>query len=275
MYKKICSLIFLSFMVCSLSCYCQGGDLLIQQYDKGPELDRDYSRWYLRIGPQLNLINTNLRTTSPKISLGGIIELEYRLSKTIGLLGGAQYTPIIYSYPLDNFIGNDRLKFISYPLIRKDQLKYISYPLMLRLQPTDKLSFGLAIVYQVFINGDKHRTSNIFNPINGGIVSNFNPKGAEIVSFEYTVSGTKYYLNYRWDKGNDEVKVTNPYAEGIFKNSFGMIAQVGFHISKRIIICGNFRWVRRSSPSLQLQTNNTSGFQLGIVYRILKTKPRP
>jgi len=275
MNKKAYYFILFSFFLATLNTYPQGGELLRQQYSKGPELDSEYSRWYLKVGPQLNLINTDLKKTSPKIGLGAVIEFEYRISKTVGLVSGAQFTPISYSYSLDNFLSKENLKFINYPPVRKDVLRYISYPLMLTLRPTGKLSFGIAMVYQAFLNGEKHWESNIFKPIDRGITYNFNQIDANSVSFNYAVSGTKYYINYNWDKGNDEIKVINPYAKGIFKNSLGMVLQIALHSGKRITISGNYRLVKRVSPPLQLQTNNTSGFQLGILYRLWKSKLRP
>lgn len=219
MNKKTCCIVFFSFFLGIYSSLAQGGELLIQQYSKGPGLDENYAKWSLRFGPQLNRINTDLGTSSPTLTLGGLLEFEYRLSKNVGLVSGAQYTPIKYSY-------------IEGDSTATDQLKYISYPLLLRLQPTPKVSFGLGVVYQVYLKGDK-----------------------------------------KLEK--EEVQILTPFAEGIFRNTIGGNIQVGYHLGRRVLIFGNFRWVRRSSPPTQPQTNNTSGFQLGIAYRIWKSKLSP
>jgi hypothetical protein len=211
--------ILFSFLFYSINSLAQGGELLIQQYSKGPRLDQNFSKWSIRLGPQLNRINTNLGTTSPTLTLGGLVELEYRLSKTVGLVSGAQFTPIHYSYPKGDSIATD-------------SLKYITYPLLLRLQPTDKVSLGLGIIYQAFINGEKR---------------------VEI----------------------EDYAETTPYAEEIFKDSFGGVVQAVYHLNRRINIFANFRWIRRTSPPTQPQTNNTNGFKLGIVYRIWKSKLSP
>ena len=199
--------------------FSQGGDLLIQQYNRGPQLDSNYSKWSFRLGPQLNRINTDLGTTTPTLTLGGLVEIEYRFSKTVGLVSGAQFTPISYSC-------------IEADTLAKDRLKYISYPLMLRLQPTYRLSFGLGIIYQAFLNGQK-------------------------------------------ELGEEEAKLTTPYAKGIFKNSIGMIGQLSYHLNARFNVFANYRWVKRTSPPTQTQTNNTIGFQLGVSYLFLKSKLRP
>ena len=218
MNKKACSFILLSFFLGAFGSFAQGGDLLIQQYSKGPGLDQNYSKWTVRIGPQLNRINTDLGTTSPTLTLGSLLEFEYRLSKTVGLVSGAQYNPISYSYNEGDSTATDRLK-------------YIGYPLMLRLQPTNNVSLGLGIVYQAYLNGEK-----------------------------------------KIEK--EEMETVTPYADGVFRNTIGGNVQLAYHLGQHFLIYGNFRWVGRTSPATQKQTNNTSGFQLGIVFRIWKSKLR-
>ena len=148
----------INFLCGPFTGFSQGGDLLIQQYNRGPQLDSNYSKWSFRLGPQLNRINTDLGTTTPTLTLGGLVEIEYRFSKTVGLVSGAQFTPISYSY-------------IEADTLAKDRLKYISYPLMLRLQPTYRLSFGLGIIYQAFLNGQKISVSKIKKSQDGVLVT--------------------------------------------------------------------------------------------------------
>lgn len=218
MKKNFLLFLGISFLCGSFLVFAQGGDLLIQQYNRGPQLDSNYSKWSFRLGPQLNRINTDLGTTSPTLTFGGLVEIEYRFSKTVGLVSGAQFTPISYSY-----IEADSLTI--------DRLKYISYPLMLRLQPTYKLSFGLGIIYQAFLSGQK-------------------------------------------ELGEEDAKLTTSYTASIFKNSIGMIGQLSYHLNSRFNIFGNYRWLKRTSPPTQAQTNNTLGFQLGVSYLFLKSKQR-
>jgi len=196
--------------------YGQGGDLLIQQYNKGPVLDNVYSRWSIYPGVQLNRINANLETTTPKLALGGGLEGEFRVSKTVGFLTGIFYNPVVYSYPVQDSLGLDRLN-------------YLSVPLAIRLHPTKRVSLGVGVQYNFFRKGQQLRT---------------------IEDFEQT----------------------EPYAEGIFINSFGGFAQVGYHFFKHFYGFVNFRWAGRVSPPTQPQTNNNSGFQVGFNYRIWRSR---
>jgi hypothetical protein len=134
--KNLLLLVLVLSAVVHKNSLAQGGDLLIQQYSKGPQLDWNYSKWVLSAGPQLYRMNTDMGTTSPTLTFGGILELEYRLSKNVGVIIGGQYNPITYT-----FIEKDSL--------RKNRLKYLGYPLLLRLQPTSKVSFSLGGIYQV------------------------------------------------------------------------------------------------------------------------------
>ena len=109
MSKKNCYTLLFIFFLGGVISFAQGGKLLIQQYSKGPELDQNYSKWSLRFGPQLSRINTDLGTTSPTLSLGGLMEIEYRLSKTVGLVSGVQFTPISYSYMEGDSTATDQL----------------------------------------------------------------------------------------------------------------------------------------------------------------------
>ena len=218
MIKKVYYLVMFYLFLGVFTSLAQGGDLLIQQYSKGPGLDENFSKWSLRIGPQVNRINTDLGTSSPTLTLGGGAELEYRLSKTVGLVIGAQYNPISYSYFEDDSIATDRLKYISYPLI-------------LRLQPTAKVSFGLGLVYQAYMSGEK-----------------------------------------RLEK--EDIQTLTEYENEIFRNTIGANVQIAYYLSKPFLVYINFRWVRRTSPATQPQTNNTSGFQMGIIYRLWKSKLR-
>ena len=54
------------------------------------------------------------------------------------------------------------------------------------------------------------RPSNNFKPVNGAAVTAFTQTGTNAFSFEYTVSGKKYYVNYSWD---DNCKFTYTYVD--------------------------------------------------------------
>jgi phosphatidylethanolamine-binding protein (PEBP) family uncharacterized protein len=54
------------------------------------------------------------------------------------------------------------------------------------------------------------RASNDFKPVNGASVTDFSQTGNNAFSFEYTVSGIKYYVNYNWD---EDCKFTYTYID--------------------------------------------------------------
>lgn len=54
------------------------------------------------------------------------------------------------------------------------------------------------------------RASNNFKPVDGASVTGFSQTGTNAFSFEYTVSGTKYYVNYNWD---EDCKFTYTYVD--------------------------------------------------------------
>lgn len=54
------------------------------------------------------------------------------------------------------------------------------------------------------------RASDGFKGVNGAEVTAFTQTGTNAFSFEYTVSGTKYYVNYNWD---DDCKFTYTYVD--------------------------------------------------------------
>ena len=80
------------------------------------------------------------------------------------------------------------------------------------------------------------------------------------------------YKKGLWSKlEKDKVQSFTPFADGIFRDTLGGNVQVAYHLGQHLLVFGNFRWVGRISPPTQPQTNNTSGFQLGIVYRLWKS----
>ena len=193
----------------------QGSELLIQQYNKGPALDNKYSRWSISSEINLNRINTDLQNTRPKLTLGVGIQIELRISKTLGFISGINFSPVKYSYQINDSLGQDRLI-------------YYSFPLGIRLLPTKKISIGLGGLYKIFKNGKYIRSLGTFEDI-------------------------------------------DTYKENVFRNSFGGFFQIGYKFYKKFKVFSNFRWVRRSSPHIQMQTNNTSGFQLGLNYSLWRS----
>ncbi len=190
--------------------------MLILQYNKGPALDEAYSRWSIYAGIDVNRINTDQKKTTPKLILGGFIQMEFRMSRTLGFVSGINYSPVKYSYQVKNSLVQDRIS-------------YFSIPLGIRLHPTKKTSIGLGSNF------------NVFNK-------------AEFIRIE------------------EDIENYEAYSKGVFKNSFGGFIQLGYQFYKKFVIYTSFRWASRSSPAVQIQTNNTSGVQLGLTYPIFSSQ---
>ena len=88
------------------------------------------------------------------------------------------------------------------------------------------------------------------------------------------ILGANYniYNNGSFVISKGSFKRSEVYSEGVFRNTIGGYVQIGYKFYGNFEIFGNFRWAARSSPAIQLQTNNTSGFQLGISYLIWNSK---
>lgn len=74
---------------------------------------------------------------------------------------------------------------------------------------------------------------------------------------------------------NPEEEIIIAYPKGIFKNSMGLLSQLTYNLNSSLAVFINYRWVRRTSPAIQKETNNTQGLQLGLTYRLLRLKQRP
>ena len=75
--------------------FSQSGELLIQQYNKGPSLDNYYSKLEIFLGGNLFLMNKNEKT-KPIINFGGNLEAEFNISKTFGIKTGLYHFPVKY-----------------------------------------------------------------------------------------------------------------------------------------------------------------------------------
>ena len=115
--------------------------MLILQYNKGPALDGAYSRWSIYAGIDVNRINTDQKKTTPKLILGGFIQMVFRISKTVAFVSGINYSPVKYSYQVKNSLVQDRIS-------------YFSIPLGIRLHPSKKTSIGLGSNFNVFNKRD-------------------------------------------------------------------------------------------------------------------------
>tara|TARA_B100000963_G_scaffold6260_1_gene4888 strand:- start:18452 stop:19123 length:672 start_codon:yes stop_codon:yes gene_type:complete len=178
------SIIF--YILTSFFTFAQGENLLIQQYNKGPALDDVYSRWSIFVSGRLNCLNTDLERTSPILSLGGLTEMQFNISKTFGFLIGFGNTTVSYKYDYQN-------SFV------KDRLNYFVLPIGVRLNPTKKVSVSFGAIHNLFNKGENQVTENDVAV----------KKEYEKLDFENSFGGFTQigfyflknfysYINYRW-----------------------------------------------------------------------------
>ena len=182
------NIFFFIFFIFIVKSNAQGGDLLIQQYRRGPDLNANYPKLSVFLGPQSSRINTDLGTTSPTLTFGGELNVEFRVSKSVGLISGLGYSPVAY-------------KYLSDETSSKDQLIYLTLPLMIRLKPTERVSINMGGIYSIYQSGTQTLDFNskpekisfekgIFKNSVGGIVQ----IGYHFLDRFYS------YVNYRWVK---------------------------------------------------------------------------
>ena len=175
-------------LLSGVNMFSQGGDILIQQYSKGPELNQMYSKWSFSIGSEVNRINSDLNTASPTITVGGMINIEYRFSKTVGLISGLKFVPISYRYVFENSL-------------RKDRLQYLTIPLILKLNPFEKISFGLGVLYNHYEKGQRilrFKDAEVITEYPEGVFSN--PLGFSAQVGYHFWGCFNATINYRWAK---------------------------------------------------------------------------
>ncbi len=110
-----------------------------------------------------------------------------------------------------------------------------------------------------------YKVDLIFNALHGrdgedGIAQSY----FEYFKIPYTHSGILSSMN-----AMDKI-----ISKKIFKNSFGITIQGGYCFYKKFIVYTNYRWTKRNSPAIQKQSNNTSGIQLGIAYKLWDSRKK-
>ena len=184
------TILFMFFLFPLIKIFAQDGDLLIKQYNKGPSLENSYSRWTINPGIQFNRINADLQFSSPKITFGASIELEYNFSNSVGFSSGLIYSPISYSYPVKDTLGQDRLIYLTIPII-------------IRLKPTKRVNIGIGGLCNLYHKGVFSRVfddvkykelyeKDIFKNTIGLITQ---------ISYHF-FKKCNVFVNYRWANGS-------------------------------------------------------------------------
>ena len=205
-------------LLSGVNMFSQGGDILIQQYSKGPELNQMYSKWSFSIGPEVNRINSDLNTASPTITVGGMINIEYRFSKTVGLISGLKFVPISYRFVFGNSLG-------------KDRLQYLTIPLILKLNPFEKISFGLGMLYNHYEKGQRilrFKDAEVITEYPEGVFSN--PLGFSAQVGYHFWGRFNATINYRW------AKKYSPANQPQSNNSKGLQASLTYNFLRSIKI---------------------------------------
>ena len=174
------------YVLSSFLTFAQGENLLIQQYNKGPALDDVYSRWTIYLGSRLNYLNTDLEGTNPVLSLGGLTEVQFNISKTFGFIIGFGNTAISYEYDYPNSFA-------------KDRLDYFVLPIGVRLNPTKKVSFSFGAIYNLFNKGEnKVSENNIIVKKEYEKLDFENSFGGIYTNWFFILKNFYGFINYRW-----------------------------------------------------------------------------
>ena len=160
--------------------YSQGGDLIIQQYQKNNIDLEKFKKWNFELSVGLNYFNTIDRNSKGRINyeIGGVV--YYMIKKSIGIKTGIEFLNYSYKYNLINDKSIDKLNFIAIPL-------------NLRVFPTNKFIIDFGISFNMFIEGLNSADNGPWERYNDGIFSNS-------VGF---LSGIQYNL---WRKFSVEIK---------------------------------------------------------------------
>lgn len=176
-------LIFLLFN--SNYLFSQSGELLIQQYNKGPGLDNYYSKLEIFFGGNLFLMNKNEKT-KPLISFGMNLEAEFNLSRTFGIKTGLYHFPVKYFY-----INNENLR---------DLIEYKTIPLGIKLAPTKKSKFSMGINYNI-INKATFFDENLKGEYN---LNEYKNNLGFFISYEYLIwKIISLNIKYKFSKVNN------------------------------------------------------------------------
>lgn len=137
-WKTSCAFLFF-FFAAQLS-WAQGGELLVQQYNKYPYDHEFYRTWNFALSLQPHLTNTSDRNTNQRLNVDLGADVFYRFTKTVGLQSGVHYQRTSYRYAQPNDLSIDRLR-------------YLRFPLLLTVHPVRRLTLALGGSFHWFLNG--------------------------------------------------------------------------------------------------------------------------
>tara|TARA_B100000287_G_scaffold82759_4_gene75466 strand:- start:1086 stop:1730 length:645 start_codon:yes stop_codon:yes gene_type:complete len=180
MKKKI----FFVFSLLSGFIFSQGDDLLLLQYNKGPDPDGFYKKWNFDIHYLTVFMKVKGKYSSPSLSYGFGTSAQYKFSKTFGIRSGVSYFNIKYKYDLSDNKSSDKIS-------------YLTIPITARVSPSRKLMFETGFIYNHLLRAENSEIQDpstgsfnyqegIFKDVLGMVVaSQYNPWKRLNVSLQY------------------------------------------------------------------------------------------
>ena len=211
-------LLFIFFFLSGLI-YAQGDDLLLLQYNKGPDPDGFYRKWNYDLHFLTTLMNAKGKYSNPALTYGFGSSVQYKFSKTFGIRSGASYFNIKYIYTSSDNESTDKIT-------------YLAIPITARVSPSRKLIFETGFLYNLLLGAQNSEVQDIST-------GSFN------------------------------------YAEGIFKNTFGMVIASQYNPWKRLNVSLQYRFLKKASKPSAIQKNNFAGLLLGLHFFIFDPMKKP
>tara|TARA_B100001113_G_scaffold78425_1_gene61611 strand:- start:320 stop:970 length:651 start_codon:yes stop_codon:yes gene_type:complete len=164
--------------------YSQGDDLLLLQYNKGPDPDGFYRKWNFDVHYLTVLMKAKGKYSNPALTYGFGSSVQYKFSKTFGIRSGASYFNLRYKYDLSDNESTDKIT-------------YLTIPITVRVSPSRKLIFETGFLYNLLLSaknseiqdlstGSFNYEDGIFKNAFGMVVaSQYNPWKRLNVSLQY------------------------------------------------------------------------------------------
>lgn len=128
--------------------YSQGDDLLLLQYNKGPDPDGFYRKWNFDVHFLTIRVNAKGNYSKPALTSGFGNSVQYKFSKTFGIRSGASYFNIRYKYNLSDNQSTDKIT-------------YLTIPMTIRVFPSRKLLFETGFLYNFLLGAKNSEIQNI------------------------------------------------------------------------------------------------------------------
>ena len=144
MKKKI---LFVFFLLSSFI-YSQGDDLLLLQYNKGPDPDGFYRKWNFDVHYLTVLMKVKGKYSIPSLTYGFGITAQHKFSKTFGIRSGVSYFNIRYKYDLSDNKSTDKIT-------------YLTIPITARVSPSRKLIFETGFLYNFLLGAENSEVLDI------------------------------------------------------------------------------------------------------------------